>query len=471
VSELLGRVLLVDDDEDIQTAGRLALGRHVERVVCCATPDELLAAVAEHGIDVVVLDMNYRTGDMSGADGLTWLDRIQVQHPEVVVIAATAYGSVDVAVEAMKRGAIDFVAKPWQNDKLVAIVRAALALRQSRAASPPSPVEAWPRPAAAPDGGAVRLPGPLPDDAKLYRAPVMLALLELVRRAAPTDANVLLLGENGAGKEVIAREVHRLSSRADRPFVSVDLGSVAEALFDSELFGHRKGAFTDAREDRLGRFQAASGGTLFLDEIGNLPLRLQAKLLTVLEQRVVTPVGDHRAVAIDVRVIAATNLAPAQLADPAVFRVDLLYRLNTVTLTVPALRDRPEDLEILAEHFARMFARKYRRDVPGVAGPALRMLRAYPWPGNVRELRHAVERAVIMSSGGPLCETDFQLGTIAAASAAAAPSSDDVLNLEEIEKDAILRALRKHTWNVSHAARELGLTRASLYRRMVKHGL
>jgi len=455
VSDLLGRVLLVDDDEDIQTAGRLALGRHVERVVCCATPDEIFAAVAEHRIDVVVLDMNYRIGDISGADGLTWLDRSQAQHPEVVVIAATAYGSVDVAVEAMKRGAFDFVAKPWQNDKLVATVRAALALRPSRPTSPATT-------------------GALADDARLYRAPAMLELLELVRRAAPTDANVLLLGENGAGKEVIAREVHRQSSRADRAFVSVDLGSVAEALFDSELFGHRKGAFTDAREDRVGRFQAASGGTLFLDEIGNLPLRLQAKLLTVLEQRVVTPVGDHRAVAIDVRVIAATNLAPAQLADPAVFRVDLLYRLNTVTLTVPPLRDRPEDLAVLAEHFARVFARKYRRDVPGVAGPALRMLLAYPWPGNVRELRHAVERAVIMSSGGPLREADFQLGqlgTITAASAPAVAPSDDVLNLEEIEKDAIVRALRKHTWNVSHAARELGLTRASLYRRMVKYGL
>jgi len=453
---LAGRVLVVDDDEDIQTAARLLLGRHVERVVGCATPDSILPALAEHRIDVVVLDMNYRTGDTSGADGLSWLDRIQVQHPEVVVIAATAYGSVDVAVEAMKRGAIDFVAKPWQNEKLVATVRAALAVARSRAASPPAA-------------------GPPPEDAKLFRAPAMLELLALVRRAAPTDANVLLLGENGAGKEVIAREVHRQSSRADRAFVSVDLGSVAEALFDSELFGHRKGAFTDAREDRAGRFQAAAGGTLFLDEIGNLPLRLQAKLLTVLEQRVVTPVGDHRAVPIDVRVIAATNLAPAQLADPAVFRVDLLYRLNTVTLTVPPLRARPDDLQVLADYFARLFARKYRRDVPGVTTTAIRMLLAYPWPGNVRELRHAIERAVIMSSGGPLREGDFQLGAVATAAgspgAAAGPDAPELLNLEDIEKGAIERALRKHTWNVSHAARELGLTRASLYRRMVKYGL
>ena len=459
-----GRVLIVDDDADIQTAGRLLLGRHVEDVISCASPDEILARLASQPVDVVVLDMNYRTGDTSGVDGLTWLDRIQVHHPEVAVIAATAYGSVDVAVEAMKRGAIDFVAKPWQNDKLVAIVRAALATRRGRTA------------AAVPAG-------PLSEEARLYRSRVMLDLLALVGRAAPTDANVLLLGENGVGKEVIAREVHRLSSRADRAFVSVDLGSVSEALFDSELFGHRKGAFTDARDDRTGRFVAAHGGTLFLDEIGNLPLRLQAKLLTVLEQRVVTPVGDHRAVPIDVRLIAATNLAPAQLADASVFRLDLLYRLNTVTLTIPPLRDRLDDLPSLIDHFARMFARRYRRDVAGVASTAMRQLLAYAWPGNVRELRHAVERAVIMSSGGPLREADFQLGggaaTAAAAGTAAAGAPEiseisgagDVLNLEEIEKAAIARALRKHAWNVSQAAKELGLTRASLYRRMVKYGL
>ena len=451
---LEGRVLIVDDDVDIQTAGRLLLARHVAHVMCASGPDEIPALLDGPAVDVVVLDMNYGAGAMSGIDGLTWLDRIQVQHPEVAVIAATAFGSVDLAVEAMKRGAIDFVAKPWQNDKLVATVRAAVAATRAR-------------------GVASRAASPLSEEARLYRAPAMLELLELVRRAAPTDANVLLLGENGVGKEVIAREVHRLSSRADRPLVSVDLGSVSETLFESELFGHRKGAFTDAREDRVGRFTAAHGGTLFLDEIGNLPLRLQAKLLTVLEQRVVTPVGDHRALPIDVRIIAATNLAPPQLADPAVFRVDLLYRLNTVALTVPPLRDRREDLPALVDHFVRLFARRHRRDVPGASSAALRLLQAYAWPGNVRELRHAVERAVIMSAGGPLRDGDFALGAaVTAASAPAASTPDDeVLDLEQIEKGAIERALRKHAWNVSHAAKDLGLTRASLYRRMVKYGL
>jgi DNA-binding NtrC family response regulator len=459
---LEGCVVIVDDDPDIQTAGRLLLGRHVARVVCCSSPDELPAVLASQAVDAIVLDMNYGAHETSGVDGLTWLDRIQVQHPEIAVIAATAYGSVEVAVEAMKRGAIDFVAKPWHNDKLVAAARAAIAATRGRRAAPATPRTE---------------PSPLSEEARIYRSPAMLELLDLVRRAAPTDANVLLLGENGVGKEVIAREVHRLSSRADEPLVSVDLGSVSEALFDSELFGHRKGAFTDAREDRIGRFAAAQGGTLFLDEIGNLPLRLQAKLLTVLEQRVVTPVGDHRPLPIDVRVIAATNLVPAQLADASVFRLDLLYRINTVTLTVPPLRERREDLSALTDHFARSFARRYRRDVAGVATAAMRMLMAYPWPGNVRELRHAVERAVIMSAGGPLSEGDFQLGTWAtpqrppAADVAEVRASDEVLNLEDIEKAAISRALRKHTWNVSHAAKELGLTRGSLYRRMVKYGL
>jgi DNA-binding NtrC family response regulator len=451
-----GSILLVDDDEDIRTAGRLLLKRSVGSVVTAERPELIPQLLAEQPFDVVILDMNYRLGDASGADGLAWIPKLLAIDPDIVVLAATAFGNVAVAVEAMKRGATDFLAKPWENEKLVASVQAALALRRSRADA--SYFRRRSQELATGAVGELR-----------FASAAMRDVMSIVSRAAPTDANVLVLGENGTGKELVARAVHRLSKRKGEVFVAVDLGTVSEALFESELFGHRRGAFTDARDDRMGRFEAAQAGTLFLDEVGNLPPRLQAKLLTVLERREVTPIGDHRPTPIDVRVISATNLGDDALADDRTFRQDLLYRLNTVTIRVPPLRERPDDVPVLVDHFVALYARKYRRPAPAITEAAMERLCEARWPGNVRELRHAVERAVILTGSDVLDADAFPPAAAPVAAASPAPG-DEVLNLEEVERAAVEKALRKHRWNVSHAARELGITRTSLYRRMEKYG-
>jgi DNA-binding NtrC family response regulator len=451
-----GTILLVDDDEDIRTAGRLLLKRSVGAVVTAERPEAIPQLLAEQPFDVVILDMNYRLGDASGADGLAWIPKVLAIDPDIVVLAATAFGNVAVAVEAMKRGATDFLAKPWENERLVASVQAALALRRSRADA--SYYRRRSQELAAGGVGELR-----------FASAAMREVMSIVARAAPTDANVLVLGENGTGKELVARAVHRLSRREAEVFVAVDLGTVSEALFESELFGHRRGAFTDARDDRMGRLEAAQAGTLFLDEVGNLPPRLQAKLLTVLERREVTPIGDHRPTPIDVRVISATNLGDDQLGDDKVFRQDLLYRLNTVTIRVPPLRERRDDIPVLVHHFVELYARKYRRSPPTVTPAAMERLGEARWPGNVRELRHTVERAVILATGDVL-DADAFAAAPASGSTPAAVADGEVLNLEEVERAAVEKALRKHRWNVSHAARELGITRTSLYRRMEKYG-
>ena len=451
-----GTILIVDDDEDILTAGRLLLRREFEQILTCTDPAALPDLMARHEIDVILLDMNFGPGESSGAQGLGWLERILDIDPEAIVVMITAHGSVNTAVEAMKRGATDFVAKPWQNEKVVATVSAALKLRRSREESE-SLREA--NRALMQDGGSGRIIG---------ESPAIHDLLDIVRRAAPTEANVLILGENGSGKELIARELHRLSTRAGKVFLTIDMGSVSESLFESELFGHRKGAFTGANDDRVGRILAANGGTLFLDEIGNLPLNLQAKLLHVLEQRQVTPVGSDRAHPFDVRIIAATNVPAGELRDETRFRTDLLFRLNTVEITVPPLRDRREDILPIAEYFLEQFSRKYggRQWFSEAAREALR---DYDWPGNVRALRHAVERAVILAEDDMIEPSDLQLDY--AAPQPAASVMPTILNLDHMEKETILKALRKHGFNISRAASELGLTRASLYRRMEKHDI
>jgi DNA-binding NtrC family response regulator len=376
----------------------------------------------------------------------------------------TAHGGVQIAVEAMKRGATDFVSKPWANERLLATVRTAAALRNSRKVATTERKRAVAATAPA-SGGETPLLGHSPSIARVY---------SLIERAAPTEANVLILGENGTGKELVARELHRRSRRADQVLVSVDLGAVAESLFESELFGHVKGAFTDARGERIGRLQAADGGTLFLDEVGNLPLHLQPKLLTALEQRQVIPVGANRPVPIDVRVIAATNLPPDRLSDESLFRQDLLFRLNTVEIELPPLRDRREDILLLVDHYVAFYSKKYgkpsRRLPPDVAVA----LEAYHWPGNVRALRHAAERAVILAGDDAFTVEDFSLSRAAPARMTAPPptaSQASDLNLDRAEKAMVEQALKKHSYNISLAAAELGLTRASLYRRMDKHGL
>jgi DNA-binding NtrC family response regulator len=452
-----GTILIVDDDEDILTAGRLLLRREFADVLTARNPEALPELLADHEIDVVLLDMNFGPGESSGEQGLHWLGRILEIDPQAIVVMITAHGGVNTAVEAMKRGATDFVAKPWQNEKVVATVSAALKLRRSREETE-SLREA--NRALMQDDGTSRIIGNSPD---------IRTLLDVVRRAAPTDANVLILGENGSGKELIARELHRLSLRAGKVFLTIDMGAVSESLFESELFGHRKGAFTGADDDRVGRILAANGGTLFLDEIGNLPLHLQAKLLHVLEQREVTPVGSDRAHPFDVRIIAATNVPAAELRDEAKFRTDLLFRLNTVEITVPPLRDRRDDILPIAEHFLALFSRKYGGRKRMFSEAARRALHDYDWPGNVRALRHAVERALILAEGDTLEPSDLQLDY--ATPQPVTPVMPTILNLDHLEKETILKALRKHGFNISRAANELGLTRASLYRRMEKHDI
>lgn len=454
--------VVVDDDDDILLAARLLLQTLFAEVLTVRAPEEALTAMAGRVPDVVLLDANFARGATDAREGLAWLDRLLAIDSDMVVVMITAHAGVQVVVEAMKHGATDFVSKPWSNERLLATVRTAAALRRSRQAVKTERAKVAVASSAAGEGPLL-----------LGSSPAMARVHSLIERAGPTNANVLILGENGTGKELVARALHRHSLRADRAMLTIDLGAVAEDLIDSELFGHVKGSFTDARTDRIGRIQAADGGTLFLDEVGNLPLRLQPKLLTALEQRQVTPVGGNKPVPVDIRVIAATNLSPDRLHDERQFRQDLLFRLNTVEIVLPPLRDRREDIPELARHFLELYARRYDRPVPRMSGAALEALLRHDWPGNVRALRHAIERAVILGRGGVLEAEDFTLGAPAprvAAEAVVSPDRDD-LNLDRVERRMVEAALRKHGYNISLAAGELGLSRAALYRRMEKHGL
>jgi DNA-binding NtrC family response regulator len=459
-----GRVIVVDDDPDILLSARLLLRELFEEVAAFEDPEKALAAIGSDASDLVLLDANFGRGATNAAEGFHWLGEILKRDPHAVVVMITAHGGVNIAVEAMKRGATDFVSKPWSNERLLATVRTAAALRKSRDA-----VDVERKRAVAITAPAAGAETPL-----LGNSEAMRRVYSLIERAAPTEANVLILGENGTGKELVARELHARSRRSNNVFVSVDLGAVAENLFESELFGHVKGAFTDARGDRIGRLQAADGGTLFLDEVGNLPLHLQPKLLTALEQRQVVPVGANKAVPIDVRVIAATNLSPDRLADESLFRQDLLFRLNTVEIELPPLRERREDVPLLIAHYVALYSKKYGKPGREVPPDVLAALQAYDWPGNVRALRHAAERAVILAGDGAFAVEDFSLSR-AAPRPASVPAPALVqrpdLNLERAEKQMVEEALKKHAYNISLAAQELGLTRASLYRRMDKHGL
>jgi DNA-binding NtrC family response regulator len=449
------RILVVDDNEDILHAARLLLKRHFSGVQTLSDPSQLSTLVRRHAFDVLLLDMNFAPGADSGAEGLARLAEVLATDPQAVVVLVTAHGDIEVAVEAMKKGAADFVTKPWENERLVATLMAALNLRRSRLEA--AELRQRNRGLAA---------ATHTESGMIGTAPAMLQVFDAIRRTAPTGANVLILGENGTGKELAARELHRLSARAGEVFLRVDMGTLSPHLFESELFGHRRGAFTDARSDRTGFFRAATGGTLFLDEIGNVPLHLQAKLLTALEQREVVPVGAETPEAIDVRLICATNLDRAALADENRFRQDLLYRINTVEITMPALRERRQDIPLLLEHYAGFYAQKYNLPPKRLSAELIERLSCWSWPGNVRALRHAVERAVILSEGGLLTAADFPL-----VESLSPPAPQPVSTLDDIEKAAIIRALDKHQNNVSRAAEALGLTRASLYRRMEKYGL
>ncbi|NYE62886.1 DNA-binding NtrC family response regulator [Duganella sp. 1224] len=458
-------ILILDDDADVATAAQMLLRRRYGQVATLTDPAGLPALLARGVPDVVLLDLNFTPGRINGAEGLALLDVLRAQARPPAVIAMTAYADVPLAVEALKRGAGDFITKPWDNARLIAAVDQALARRE------------------AVRGGGIGSPD------LMGESRAMRELKALIASVAPTEANVMVLGENGVGKELVARAIHAASRRAGGTLLAVDMGALPESTFESELFGHRKGSFTDAKSDRAGRFQAARGGSLFLDEIGNMPLAAQAKLLTALERREVTPIGADKPEAIDVRIISATNLDEARLFDPSVFRADLLFRLNTIVIRVPPLRERREDVPLLLAHYLKVYEAQYQRPARTVSAAALEVLARHDWPGNVRALRHACERAAILGQGAEYSVADFGLASSAGAApawpvmdeppAASAPrdgvapagAAGADTTLDAIERAAIAATLAQFNGNISHAAKTLGISRAALYRKLGKHGI
>jgi two-component system response regulator HydG len=453
MSKIPARLLIVDDDPDVVQSARVILRQYFEHVFTESNPQAIPFAIRHHHVAVVLLDMNFTTGVTKGTEGLFWLKQIRSEFPDVSVIMVTAYGDVHIAVEAMKAGATDFVVKPWSNEKLIATVTSAYHLATSRQEL--SKVKAH--------QARMSQMQSAPDATLIGTGAAMQHTLRLISKVAHTDANILILGENGTGKELVAKSIHHQSARTANPFIKVDVGALTPSLFESELFGHKKGAFTDARTDYVGRFELASGGTLFLDEIGNLPPPLQIKLLTVLQNREVTPVGSSQPVPIDIRLISATNQSLKTLTSEGTFREDLLFRLNTIEITLPPLRERLDDLPQLLDHFVSMYGKKYGKMVSYEAA-VIDHLQQYHWPGNIRELQHAVERAVIMSEGADITPEDFPL------SAQARQKTND-FNLDEVERQAIVQAIQKHKGNLSKAAQELGLGRTTLYRKIERYGI
>jgi len=453
-------ILVVDDDPDILQSVRVLLSREGMAVQGATAPAGALRLLGEQNFDAVLLDLNFSRGATAGDEGLSCLQDILAHDPDAAVVVITGHSGVNIAVSAMRAGASDFVTKPWSNERLATTVATAVELRRRRRQA---------RAYQAENTALVR--DAYPDTTLLGSCPAMARLRDLIARAGPTEANVLVLGEHGSGKELVARALHNASPRAPGPFIPVDVAALAEAHFEAELFGVRGGG----GQDRPGRLVAAHGGTLFLDEVGHLPLALQVKLLSAIERRQVTPVGGDKPVPLNARIIAATNLPRAQLYSEAVFRADLLYRLNTVELTVPPLRERGGDIVELARHYLKLYARRYgRSEKKPLSDAAAAALKGDAWPGNVRALRHAMERAVILSEGAAYVTEDFVLSraTSSPPKRASTPLlAVDDLNLDRSEKAKIVQALQKHHYNVSHAARDLGLTRAALYRRMEKHGL
>jgi len=453
--EQKGKILVVDDDEGILLSARVVLRKHFDRIEMLTRPEVIPGMLKKESFDVILLDMNFTAGATSGKEGLMWLKRIRELVPDAHVIMITAYGDIELAVRAMKEGAVDFVVKPWDNNRLLATVMAAYKLSVSRKE-------------------IARLKSHqkiLTEDIDHHYTEIigtsqaMQEVLTAVDKVSGTDANVLVLGENGTGKELIARLIHRKSPRAESIFIGIDLGAIPETLFESELFGHIKGAFTDAKEDRAGRFELASGGSLFLDEIGNLSLPLQSKLLAAIQNREVTRVGSNRVIKTDVRIISATNMPLHEMVDRSEFRQDMLYRINTVEIRMPPLRERVKDIPPLVLHFLKVYAKKYNKSLPGISKSSMRRLTGYHWPGNVRELQHLVERAIIMTEDRVINLEDF------IADVSKRQSTREILNLEEIEKKTISDALKKHGGNVSKAAKELGLGRTTIYRKMEKYGI
>jgi two-component system response regulator HydG len=451
-----GKILMIDDDEDVLLAAKMLLKKSGHQVIIEKNPNKIPFLLNNDTYDVILLDMNFSKDTTSGKEGFEWLNQIKERDPNAVVIMITAFGDVEMAVRALKEGATDFILKPWQNEKLVATISTAIKLKKSY-----NEVDKLRK---AKQMLEEQISQPFRDI--IGQSDVLNQVFGLIDKVAKTDANILILGENGTGKELVARAIHQKSMRNNNSFVAVDMGAITESLFESELFGHKKGSFTDAREDRPGRFELANGGTLFLDEIGNLSMNLQSKLLSALQSRQVTRVGANQAMDVDIRLICATNMPLHQMVSEGKFRQDLLYRINTVEITLPPLSDRIDDIPMLANHFLNHYSKKYRKEVLSISPEAMNKLKKYPWPGNVRELQHAIERGVIMADSPTLQESDFLFSRKGTDEIA-----NDTLNLDEVEKAAVVKAIQLHNGNISKAAEELGLTRASLYRRMEKYGI
>lgn len=443
-------ILVVDDDPDVLTAVRLLLKPVVKKVVTEKFPERLKDHLQYHHYDIVLLDMNFNSSLNTGNEGLYWLKEIKKMKTGAEVVMITAYGDIDLAVRSLKEGAIDFMVKPWHNEKLLHLLRDILGKKKGDANGRPQYEF----------GKDLELIG---------TSDKLREVLYKVEKIAPTDANILILGENGTGKDLIARAIHQHSLRSDKPYVKVDVGALSETLFESELFGYKKGAFTDAREDRKGRFQVADGGTLFLDEIGNIALHQQAKLLSVLQNRQVIPLGSSEPIPVDIRLLCATNLSLAELADEKRFRKDLIYRINTVEIIVPPLRERGKDILLIADHFLEKYAEKYRKSDLGISDRAQQKLLEYHYPGNVRELQYAIERAVIMSEGNKLETDDIIFSPIESAGQPSEEPKD--LRLSTVERNTILKVIKKNEGNITKAAKELGLTRTALYRRIHKYDI
>lgn len=440
------KILIIDDDVDVLSAAKLLLKRNFEKVEIEKNPEKIPFLLNNYTFDLILLDMNFMRDVNTGKEGFEWLDKILDLNPKQKVILFTAYGDVEMAVRAIKSGATDFVLKPWENDKLLSSILTAL----GKADEPE-------------ENQAV-------DDWKsdiIGNSEAMQKVFDTIERVAQTDANILILGENGTGKDLIAKAVHKLSKRADKNYVQADLGAVSETLFESELFGHKKGAFTDAKEDRIGRFEEANGGTIFLDEIGNIPMTLQSKLLTVIQNRTVTQVGSNKQKNIDVRLITATNEPIYDRVQERSFRQDLLFRINTIEVHLPPLRDRENDIVLIAEHFLNVYKKKYNRKISGVSAALAKKMMHYPWPGNVRELQHAIERAVIMTQNTSLMPEDFFISNNQQQST----TFEETFQLEEMEKQLVIKTMKKFSGNITEAAKEMGISRQALYRRIEKYEL
>lgn len=443
-------ILVIDDDVDVLTAVRLLLKPEVKLIITEKNPENLQNILSKQEFDVILLDMNFKSSINTGNEGIFWLKKIKDLRSKASVIMITAYGDIDLAIRSLKEGAFDFIVKPWHNEKLIATIKEALKQKDNKGS-------------ASPNGSSIF------ERELLGESDVMLDIFYKVQKIAPTDANILVLGENGTGKELIAKAVHQFSLRATKPYVKVDVGSLTESLFESELFGHKKGAFTDAREDRAGRFEAANTGTLFLDEIGNISLHQQAKLLSVLQNRQVIRLGTNEAVPVDIRLICATNIPLQELANEKRFRKDLIYRINTVEIVIPPLRKRGNDILLLASHFIKMYRSKYLKPEMDLDRSAKEKLLNYHYPGNVRELQYAIERAVIMADGDELSARDILFSPIESVPEELVEVEQS--NLSAVEKNMILKVIEKNNGNISKAAKELGITRTALYRRLSKYDI